>query len=170
MVRQGFFKGKFAVVIEGGAPAPLVFFMATADNVIMKTVFIGELGGRFGLNPRTIRYYERIGLLPRAARSGSGYRLYAQDAAARLEFVLKAKSFGLTLEEIRRILSLHDEGVAPCEHTRDFIRNKVGEIEDRIAALNSLKKTLSGALKKKFRRHAAAAFCPIIEAAGKRGS
>jgi len=131
----------------------------------MKSFFIGEISQRFGLNPRTVRYYESIGVLPKAARSESGYRLYTQDAVDRLEFILKAKTLGLTLEEVRRILSLHDEGVVPCEHTRDFIRGKVQEIEIKIAALNSIKKTLSGALRKRFQKHAAA-FCPIIEEAG----
>jgi MerR family transcriptional regulator, copper efflux regulator len=139
--------------------------MRAPDNVIMKTFFIGELADRFGLNPRTIRYYERIGVLTKAARSEGGYRLYSQDSAARLEFVLKAKTLGLTLEEIRRILSLHDEGVVPCEHTRDFVRRKVQEADEKIAALQALKKTLSKALKSRFRKHSAS-FCPIIEEAG----
>lgn len=117
------------------------------------------------MNPRTIRYYETIGVLPRAARTESGYRLYTQDAVDRLEFILKAKTLGLTLEEVRRILSLHDEGVAPCEHTRDFVRRKVWEADEKIASLRALKKTLSKALKSRFRKHSAA-FCPIIEEAG----
>jgi DNA-binding transcriptional MerR regulator len=131
----------------------------------MKSFFIGEISHRFGLNPRTIRYYETIGVLPQAARTESGYRLYTQDAVDRLEFILKAKTLGLTLEEVRRILSLHDEGVAPCEHTKDFIRSKVQEADEKIAALQALKKTLSKALKSRFSRHSAS-FCPIIEEAG----
>lgn len=129
---------------------------------------IGEIAKRFDLNPRTIRYYETIGVLPKAARTESGYRMYSQAAVDRLEFVLKAKSLGLTLDEIRKILSLHDEGVVPCEHTRDFIKRKVNEIDEKIAALASLKKTLSGVLKTRFKKHSAAAFCPLIEGADKK--
>jgi DNA-binding transcriptional MerR regulator len=131
----------------------------------MMTMHIGEIAKRFDLNPRTLRYYETIGVLPKAPRTESGYRLYTQDAAERLEFVLKAKALGFTLDEARRILSLHDEGVIPCEHTRDFIKRKVREIDEKIAALASLKKTLSGVLKARFQKHPAA-FCPIIEEAG----
>jgi DNA-binding transcriptional MerR regulator len=131
----------------------------------MKTFFIGELADRFGLNPRTIRYYEKIGVLPASSRAESGYRLYTLDAVSRLEFILKAKTLGLTLEEIRRILSLHDEGVVPCEHTRDFVRRKMREADEKIEALQSLKRALSKALKSKFRQHSAS-FCPIIEEAG----
>ncbi len=131
----------------------------------MKTMHIGEVAKRLNLNPRTIRYYETIGLLPPPARSDSGYRLYTQDAVGRLEFTLKSKTLGLTLDEIRRLLSLHDKGVVPCEHTRNFIKGKVAEIDQKIAALTSLRKTLTGALKARFRTHSAA-FCPIIEGAG----
>jgi DNA-binding transcriptional MerR regulator len=131
----------------------------------MKTIHIGEISQRFGLNPRTIRYYETIGVLPKAPRTESGYRLYTQDAVERLEFVLKAKVLGFTLDEARKILSLHDEGIIPCEHTRDFVKHKVREIDERIAVLASLKKTLSGVLKARFKRHPAA-FCPMIEEAG----
>ena len=137
-------------------------------NIIMKTMHVGEIAKRFDLNPRTIRYYETIGVLPKAARTESGYRLYSQEAVSRLEFILKAKALGLTLDEIRKILSLHDKGVVPCEHTRDFIRHKVNEIDERIAALVSLKKTLSRVLKTRFRKHSTASFCPLIEGAGKK--
>ncbi len=131
----------------------------------MKTMHIGEVATLLNLNPRTIRYYETIGLLPSPSRSESGYRLYTQDAVDRLEFTLKSKALGLTLDEIRRLLSLHDKGVVPCEHTRNFIRGKVAEIDQKIAALTSLRKTLTGTLKTKFRKHYAG-FCPIIEGVG----
>jgi DNA-binding transcriptional MerR regulator len=134
----------------------------------MRTVHIGEIAKRFDLNPRTIRYYETIGVLPKAARTESGYRIYSKEAASRLEFVLKAKSLGLTLDEIRKILSLHDKGVVPCEHTKDFVRHKVKEINAKINALVSLKKTLSRVLKTRFRKHSASSFCPLIEAAGRK--
>lgn len=131
----------------------------------MKTMHIGGMAKQFGLNPRTIRYYEMMGVLPKAARTESGYRIYSQETAERLGFIIRAKALGLTLEEVRQILSLHDKGVAPCVHTKDFIRRKLGEIDERVSALLSLKKTLSRALKARFRKHSAA-FCPIIEGTG----
>ncbi len=134
----------------------------------MKTMHIGEMAKRFDLNPRTIRYYEAIGVMPESARTESGYRLYTQDAVERLEFILKSKSLGLTLNEIRKILTLHDKGVVPCEHTKDFIKHKIKEIEEKIVALASLKKTLSGVLKTRFKKQSAAAFCPLIEGADKK--
>src|SRR5438128_2132952 len=67
---------------------------------------IGDLAKRFGLNVRTLRYYEAIGLLPAPARTESGYRLYSEEDARRLGFVLQAKRVGFSLEEIRRIVQL----------------------------------------------------------------
>jgi DNA-binding transcriptional MerR regulator len=69
---------------------------------------IGELATRFGLNPKTIRYYEEIGLLPRAERSDSGYRLYDEHDVERLGFIRRAKTLGLSLDEIRDILSVQE--------------------------------------------------------------
>ena len=134
----------------------------------MKTMHIGEVASQFGLNPRTIRYYESVGVLPKAGRSEGGYRIYSREAVERLEFVLKAKALGLSLDVIQKILTLHDKGVVPCEHTRDFIRRKINDIDEKIAALASLKKTLSGVLKTRFTKHSTVAFCPLIEGADKK--
>jgi len=134
---------------------------------IMKTMFIGEVAKRFELNPRTIRYYESIGVLPASARTESGYRIYPEETVERLEFVLKAKALGLTLDEIRKILALHDKGAVPCEHTRNFIRLKQKEINEKIEALTSLNKTLATVLKTRFRNRSTSSFCPLIEASEK---
>lgn len=71
---------------------------------------IGELAVHFSLNPKTIRYYQEIGLLPRAHRSESGYRLYDELDAERLNFIRRAKTLGLSLDEIRDILSVEGRG------------------------------------------------------------
>ncbi len=97
---------------------------------------IGELAARLGLNPRTIRYYERIGLLLEPERSDAGYRLYGADAAERLHFILKAKTIGLSLEEIGEILSLRDEDQRPCERV-------LGAVDDKITAIDAQLRTLS---------------------------
>src|SRR5258708_32647874 len=77
---------------------------------------IGELAARFGLNPKTIRYYEEIGLLKRAGRSESGYRLYGKPDVERLGFIRRAKTLSLSLDEIRDILSAQEEGSPPSVH------------------------------------------------------
>lgn len=129
--------------------------------------FIGNIAKRFGLNPRTLRYYETIGILPRPQRTEARYRVYTDDFIDRLEFILKAKAFGLTLEEIKQIISIYDRGELPCDCTRKFIRNKIAEAEEKISALIELKSTLAGLLKpKKYR--AAKSICPIITEGQKR--
>lgn len=115
------------------------------------------------MNPRTIRYYETIGLLPASGRTESGYRIYSQEAVKRLEFILKAKALGLALDEVKTILAVHDKGAMPCEQTRDFIGRKIREIDEKVETRLSLKKTLSAILKTRFQRHGAAGFCPLIE-------
>ena len=65
---------------------------------------IGELAQRAGVSAQTVRYYERIGILPGPDRTSSGYRRYAEEDAARLAFITRAKLLGMTLEEIGDIL------------------------------------------------------------------
>ncbi|MDA8215429.1 MAG: heavy metal-responsive transcriptional regulator [Nitrospiraceae bacterium] len=128
----------------------------------MKKFFIGDIAKRFGLNPRTIRYYETFGILPKAERTESRYRVYTDDAIERLEFILKAKTLGLKLDEIKEILQLHEKGEMPCECTKEFIRNKISEIEGKITSLTELKIRLTELLKIKKYKVAIKSICPII--------
>jgi DNA-binding transcriptional MerR regulator len=129
----------------------------------MKRFFIGDVAKKFGLNPRTIRYYETIGILPKARRIESGYRVYDDKTIERLEFILKAKALGLKLDEIKEILLLHEKGEVPCECTKEFIRNKISEIEDKITSLSELKIRLTKLLKIRKYKVAIKSICPIIE-------
>lgn len=79
---------------------------------------VGQFAAEFGINPKTIRYYEQIGLLPTARRTSAGYRLYGPKDADHLRFILKARGIGLTLNEIRDILNLRQNGKQPCEQER----------------------------------------------------
>lgn len=131
-------------------------------DLSMKRFFIGDIAKRFNLNPRTIRYYEAIGILPKASRIESGYRVYDDKTIERLEFILKAKTLGLKLDEIKEIIQLHEKGEVPCECTKKFIKNKISEIEDKIASLTELKERLTELLKIKKYRVAIKSICPII--------
>src|ERR671930_450128 len=101
---------------------------------------IGELAKRFGVNVRTLRYYEEIGLLP-AARLESGYRVYSEEDAQRLRFVLKAKRAGFRLEEIRAILRLGRDGKA-CDYVRDTVARHIRTLDAHIAELTALRAEL----------------------------
>jgi DNA-binding transcriptional MerR regulator len=137
-------------------------------NYCMATFFIGDVAERLKLNPRTIRYYERIGILPNPGRTESGYRVYNERTVERLEFILKAKALGLKLDEIKQILMLHDRGQAPCERTQGFVINKIREIEGKMVDLASIKEKLQKILKAKRQEFAPDSICPLIEAAEER--
>jgi DNA-binding transcriptional MerR regulator len=131
---------------------------------------IGELAARFGLNSKTIRYYEEIGLLPRADRSESGYRRYDERDVEHLGFIRRAKTLGLSLGEIRNILSVQEEGSLPCGQVLDLIDLKISAITQRMAELEAFRTeltTLRAAWTdegESLRRGATpACICPIIE-------
>ncbi|MDQ3642053.1 MAG: heavy metal-responsive transcriptional regulator [Actinomycetota bacterium] len=103
---------------------------------------IGQLGDRLGVNPKTIRYYEDIGLLPAPGRTPAGYRIYGDDAIERLTFIKTAQRLGITLDEVREILGLRDRGEPPCGYVREMLRRQVGDIDQRIAELGELRDQL----------------------------
>src|SRR5437899_7907104 len=103
---------------------------------------IGELAAEFGLNPKTLRYYEQIDLLPAPRRTPAGYRLYDAADRERLAFILKARTIGLTLEEIGGILTLRREGHRPCQHVLALLDRKVAGIDQQLRALEDVRHEL----------------------------
>ena len=103
---------------------------------------IGELARLAGINPRTLRYYERIGLLAPSSHTEAGYRIYTPEDAERLAFIRRAQSVGLSLAEIADIIALHDTGTVPCRHVCALAESKVTEIDARIAELQQLRADL----------------------------
>lgn len=71
---------------------------------------ISQVSRSFGLSPKTLRFYESIGILPQARRSQSGYRLYDEGQVGLLGFIVRAKGLGLTLKDIKDAMALHDGG------------------------------------------------------------
>ena len=105
-------------------------------------VKIGELATATGLTAKTIRYYEGEGLIPDPPRTGSGYRAYTDADVRRLEFILKAKRLGLSLNEIKGILRLHDRSEPTCVHVRTLLEEKMAQIETVIQDLLGFKEEL----------------------------
>lgn len=128
---------------------------------------IGELADAAGVSVQTIRYYERLGLLPRPERTPAGYRVFAGDAAARLRFVKQAQALGFSLEEIKEILRLRFVGQSPCECVRGMLQEKLERVERDLAALARFRRTLRQTLRRaqKLPRlpHTASTICPIIQ-------
>ncbi len=104
---------------------------------------VSELAAEVGLSADTVRYYERLGLLPAAARTAAGYRQYGAEAVERLRFVKGAQRVGLRLREIRELLAIRDQGLCPCGHTEALLRRRMGEIDAQVAELRATRAELA---------------------------
>lgn len=102
----------------------------------------GALAAQTGCNLETIRYYERIGLLPPPPRSPGGHRLYGPELAKRLNFVRRSRELGFTIEEIRGLLRLVDGGSYTCAQVEQMALAQIGEIRRKIADLERLETVL----------------------------
>jgi len=116
----------------------------------------------------TIRYYEKVGLLPKARRSEGGFRLYTEETVRKLRFIRKAKSLGLGLKEVREIVQCSDEGLKPCcDLVRKLFTKKIAEFEIKIKELEQMKQSLesllSGWVSAKKLKQDSFAICPQIE-------
>ncbi|MBA2811524.1 MerR family transcriptional regulator [Streptomyces sp. KM273126] len=109
----------------------------------MSTILISQLAERTGVRPSTLRFYEKIGLLP-ATRSAHGYRLYGEDAVERLAFIATAKQLGLPLEEIADLLTIRDAGdcVDVKTELRTRLDTRIGEAQQHITGLGTFITTL----------------------------
>jgi len=108
----------------------------------MESLRIGELAKKLDLNTQTIRYYERIGLLPEPGRTKAGYRAYEEEDEKRLRFVKNARSVGLPLGEVKEILALHERSEPPCSYVTKVIARRAEEVERQIAELTEFKREL----------------------------
>ena len=104
---------------------------------------IGQLSEQTECNIETIRYYERIDLLPEPSRSENGYRIYNEDHLKRLVFIRRSRQLGFTIEEIRSLLDLVDGGDYTCSEIKAITLEHVESIRKKIADLNKLEKTLT---------------------------
>lgn len=129
-----------------------------------RTWTVGALATEMAVNPKTIRYYGEIGILPAAHRTAAGYRVYGPRDRDRLRFILKGKALGLTLDEIRSVLGLHGQGRAPCGRVLELIDQKLRDVDARLLVLNQYRDELVALRDEAGRtRGAAAAICGIIE-------
>lgn len=98
-------------------------------------MFIGELSTATGVRAKTLRFYEADGLLPEPGRTPAGYRDYANTAIDRVDFIRQAQAAGLTLAQIREILTIRDGGHPPCEHVADLVDQRIEQLDRRLAEL-----------------------------------
>lgn len=103
---------------------------------------IGEVARRAGVTVKTIRYYERIGVLDEPRRLASGYRDYESDVVERLRFIRASQSSGLRLGEIRGIVALRDRNESPCAHVLALLMRRGEEIDQQIVDLRRARDTI----------------------------
>jgi MerR family transcriptional regulator, mercuric resistance operon regulatory protein len=112
------------------------------DHAVAKGLQRAELARRAGCNLETVRYYERVGLLPEPPRTRGGYRNYDTMHERRLGFVLRARELGFSLDEIRALLRLVDERDRPCAEARDVAATHLADVKAKIADLKRMERVL----------------------------
>jgi DNA-binding transcriptional MerR regulator len=110
------------------------------------TLHSGELARATGVSADTIRHYERIGVLPKAVRGTSGYRIYPESAVERVRVVQRALRIGFTLAELAEVLKARDAGGAPCQRVFELAQEKLVGIRTDIAALKQTERYLERVL------------------------
>jgi Cu(I)-responsive transcriptional regulator len=103
---------------------------------------IGEVSSRSGVSQRMIRHYEKVGLVPRAARRASGYRDYGDDDVHRLRFVRRARDLGFGIEEIRRLLALWEDRERSSAEVKALALTRAGELRRKEQEMASMRRTL----------------------------
>lgn len=104
---------------------------------------IGALSAKAAVNLETVRYYERIGLLPSPPRTDGGHRVYSEEHVKGLIFVRRARELGFTLEEVRALLRPADERQSSCAKVRVLAADHLRDVRARIADLKRMERVLS---------------------------
>jgi len=102
-----------------------------------------QLAKLTGCNLETIRYYEKVGLLPPPPRSSNGYRVYSADLVRRLQFILRTRDMGFAMEETRSLLSLTDSGTQTCAEVKHKTEAHLADVRKRISNLRRIEVLLS---------------------------
>lgn len=124
---------------------------------------IGELARATHSLPETVRFYERLGLLPPPLRTGANYREYSREDVQRLAFIRPYRSLDMTLEEVRTLLELRDEPQKICGNVDDLVGGHVQKVVARIRELKALEAELRS-LRKDCSRGRTAVECGILVA------
>ncbi len=122
----------------------------------------GTLAAETGVHPETIRYYEKIQLMPEPPRSDGGHRVYDDQHAQRLRFIKRCRELGFTLEEIRGMLTLVDRGEVSCERVQHLADEHISSVRQKIADLRKIERTLKNLVQQCSGKDVPE--CPIIDA------
>jgi len=123
---------------------------------------IGELARAADTKAETIRYYERIGLLPAPPRTAGNYRDYSAEHVSRLAFTRRARDLGFSIDQIRTLLNLADQQEQSCKAVDAIAREHLTEVKRKLADLGALRRELESLIGQC--RHGTVAECRILEA------
>jgi DNA-binding transcriptional MerR regulator len=104
---------------------------------------IGALAEQSGCNVPTIRYYEQIGLLPRALRTAGGHRHYRDSDLRRLQFIRRCRDFGFPIGQVREMVAMFEDGDGDCADVRDLAQTQLGAVRARLTELRELEASLA---------------------------
>ncbi|WP_299489614.1 heavy metal-responsive transcriptional regulator [Acaryochloris sp. IP29b_bin.137] len=102
---------------------------------------IGEVRRQTGVAVGALRYYESLQLI-HSDRGDNGYRYYPQETVQQVQFIKKAQTLGFSLEEIREILNIHQQGDIPCERVQSLLQDKIEQLDHQIQQMMSFKSEL----------------------------
>ena len=127
---------------------------------------IGELSRLTGVNIETIRYYERINMMPHPPRTASGRRVYGEVETRTLSFIRRSRELGFTLDEIRALLALSaEQGQEVCADVRQLAASHLRDVRAKIADLRAMERILADAVRRCDEGESAR--CPLIDALSK---
>ena len=122
---------------------------------------IGELASECGVSRDTVRFYERERLLPAPRRTASGYRRYDEGDVARVRFVKRAQAIGLTLDDVRELLSIRQARTPEeCRRVAARLTARIETIDAKIAQLRAFRRELTRNLERCERAHSGS--CPMV--------
>ena len=131
-----------------------------------RNLSIGDLARATDTKVETIRYYERIGILPKPARTTGNYRSYHAAHLARLSFIRQARDLGFSLDQVRELLSLSDQRDRSCAQVDAIAREHLVEVDAKIESLKALRQELDSIIRQC--HSGTTSDCRIIEALGSR--
>jgi len=124
---------------------------------------IGEIAKRAGVSIDTLRYYEKVRLLPRPGRSAGGFRLFAPEHIERVRFIKQAQELGFSLEEIKGLLATG--GAEECRKVRELLTRKLSELDERLKSMKGFRRVLARHLsgcEVELKLHRDSACCPVL--------
>ena len=103
---------------------------------------IGQAAEASGLPPKTIRYYESVGLIPAAKRAGSGYRVYGETDIQNMRFIRRARDLGFSVETVEQLLSLWQDRNRPSSEVKSLALRHLEALDRKIAELEAMRRTI----------------------------